>query len=32
MPYKIEKNGERCVIFYAGLIMVLAEVEEMFEK
>ena len=32
MPYKIEKNGERCVIFYAGLIMVLADVEERFEK
>ena len=32
MPYKIEKNGERCIIFYAGLIMVLADVEERFEK
>lgn len=32
MPYKIEKNGERCIIFYAGLLMVLATVEERFEK
>lgn len=32
MPYKIEKNGERSLLFYAGLIMVLNDVEEMFEK
>lgn len=32
MPYKIEKNGERCIIFYAGLLLVLNDVEEMFEK
>ena len=30
MPYKIEKNGERSVLFYAGLIMVLNDVEKMF--
>ena len=32
MPYKIEKNAERSLLFYAGLIMVLNDVEEMFEK
>ena len=32
MPYKIEKNGERSLLFYAGLIMVLNDVEERFEK
>lgn len=32
MPYKIEKNGERSLLFYAGLIMVLTDVEERFEK
>lgn len=30
MPYKIEKNGIRCVLFYAGLLMVLDEVERKF--
>ena len=32
MPYKIEKNGERSLLFYAGLIMVASDVEERFEK
>ena len=27
MPYKLEKNGKRAIIFYAGLIMVLNDVE-----
>ncbi len=30
LPYKIEKNGERQVLFYAGLIIVLNDVIEMF--
>ncbi len=30
LPYKIEKNGERVVIFYAGLIQVLNDVENMY--
>ena len=30
LPYKIEKNGIRCVLFYAGLLMVLDEVEKKF--
>ena len=30
MPYKIEKNGIRSVLFYAGLLMVLDEVEKKF--
>ena len=32
MPYKIEKNGERSLLFYSGLIMVINDVEERFEK
>lgn len=32
MPYKINKNGERSLLFYAGLIMVLTEVEKMVKK
>lgn len=32
MPYKIEKNGERSLLFYAGLIMVATDVEERFEE
>ena len=32
MPYKIEKNAERQLIFYAGLIMVLTDVERKFEN
>lgn len=32
MPYKINKNGKRAVIFYSGLIVVLNEVMEMFEE
>lgn len=30
MPYKIEKNGERSVLFYAGLIMVLNDIEKRY--
>lgn len=32
MPYKTNKIGERCLIFYAGLIMVATDIEEWFEK
>lgn len=32
MPYKIEKNGKNAVIFYAGLIMVMNDVVDMFEN
>jgi hypothetical protein len=32
MPYKIEKNGERVLLFYAGLIKVLNDVELMEEN
>ena len=32
MPYKIEKNGERSVLFYAGLLMVLDDVEKRFKE
>lgn len=32
MPYKIEKDSERSVLFYAGFIIVLNEVYEMYEK
>lgn len=32
MPYKIRKNPELAVVFYAGLLMVLADVEKMFEN
>ncbi len=30
MPYKIEKNPKNAIIFYAGMLMVLADIEEMF--
>lgn len=30
MPYKIRKDPELAVVFYAGLLMVLADVEKMF--
>ena len=30
LPYKIEKNGERSVLFYAGLIMVLNDIEKRY--
>lgn len=32
MPYKIRKNPQLAVVFYAGLLMVLADVEKMFEN
>lgn len=32
LPYKIEKDGKRALLFYAGLIMVLNDVADMFEK
>jgi len=30
MPYKIRKNPKSAVIFYAGMLMVLSDVEAMF--
>lgn len=30
MPYKIERDGKRSVLFYAGLLMVLKDVVDMF--
>lgn len=30
MPYKIEKNGERSVLFYAGMIMVMDDIEKRY--
>lgn len=32
LPYKIEKNGERACLFYAGLILVYNDVEQWFMK
>lgn len=32
MPYKIKKDPKRAVIFYAGMLMVLRDVKEMFEE
>lgn len=32
MPYKIEKNAQRSVLFYAGLIIVINEVIKEFDK
>ena len=32
LPYKIEKNGKRVLLFYAGLLMVLNDVEQKFER
>lgn len=32
MPYKINKIGEKSLLFYAGLIMVVSDVEKRFEK
>jgi len=32
LPYKIEKTGERAALFYAGLIRVLNDVADRFEK
>lgn len=32
MPYKIRKNPKLAVVFYAGLLMVLADVEKMFRE
>ena len=31
MPYKIERNGERSLLFYAGMLMVMKDVIGMFE-
>ncbi len=31
MPYKIRKNPQSAVIFYAGMLMVLNDIEKMFE-
>lgn len=30
MPYKIEKNGKRALIFYAGLLMILKDIVELY--
>lgn len=30
MPYKIEKGGKRALLFYAGMLMVMNDVEEKF--
>lgn len=32
MPYKIEKNGERALLFYAGMLMVMNDVTKMFQR
>ena len=32
MPYKIERDGKRSVLFYAGLLIVLKDVIDMFEE
>lgn len=32
MPYKIEKDGKRCLLFYAGTLLVLNDVIKMFEE
>lgn len=32
MPYKIEKNGKRVLLFYAGMLMVMHDVIRKFEK
>lgn len=32
MPYKIEKDGERVLLFYAGLLIILQDIKEMFGK
>lgn len=32
MPYKIEKNGKRVLLFYAGMLMVMNDVIKKFER
>lgn len=32
LPYKIEKNGKRALLFYAGLLMVLSDIIKWFEE
>lgn len=32
MPYKIEKNGKRVLLFYAGMLMVMNDVMKKFEE
>ena len=32
MPYKIEKNGKRVLLFYAGMLMVMNDVIKRFEE
>lgn len=32
MPYKIEKNGKRVLLFYAGMLMVMNDVVKKFEE
>lgn len=31
LPYKIEKNGKRAILFYAGMVIVLNDVINWFE-
>lgn len=30
MPYKIKKDPEKAIVFYAGMLIVLADIKEMF--
>lgn len=32
MPYKIEKDGQRALLFYAGMLLVMKDVAELFEE
>lgn len=32
LPYKLEKNGERALLFYAGFIIILNEIMDNYEK
>lgn len=32
MPYKIEKNGKRALLFYAGMLIVMNDVDKKFNK
>lgn len=32
MPYKIEKDGRRALLFYAGMLLVMKDVAELFEE
>ena len=30
MPYKIDKDGKRAILFYAGMLMVMSDVIKMY--